>query len=107
MIRTFASFHFPSPRQQGQCPTLRLSHAATEVLAHNTALLLSWNISPPVPFLLLLKSSLPCLLISCLLLLKKLGELTSHLVNILLHSGGSHFVIVFFCHLIFISLTFH
>lgn len=51
MIRTFVFFLFPLPRQQCQGPTMKLSHAAVEVLAHNIALLPSQNIFPPSPVL--------------------------------------------------------
>lgn len=71
MIRTFASFHSPSPRLPGQCPTLRLSHTATKCCSQQctTAFLEYLSSSPrpsPIQVFHILKS-LPCPLISSLL----------------------------------------
>ena len=74
-------------------------------MAHNTALMPSWNI-----FLLSPSSShskLPHLQITSvptdlIIVLRKLSDFTSHLVKTLILPGDNHFVVVLCCHLILI-----
>ena len=81
------------PRSHGS------QHWTSAFLEH----LSSCPLAPPTQIFHILKF-LPRLLIPSLFVLRKLNDLTSHLVNILIPPGDNYFVIVLTCHLILIIL---